>query len=228
MKLSILMPTLIQRAEIRQNVINELERQIAENDLQDKVEILLLEDGGQLSTGKKRQALLEQATGEYVCSIDDDDMVADTYLIDVLEAMQTSPDVITFEGYMSTDGQNETHFIIRNDITEWTTKNGVFYRYPHHLCPIKREIAQKFQYADLTFGEDIDWAKKVRKSLKTDAHIAKDLYFYLYKRNKVVPNKTQSARVVMKNTKLYVGENELHASRRNPTQTKRLPKTVIR
>jgi glycosyltransferase involved in cell wall biosynthesis len=221
------MPTLIQRAEIRQNIMTELERQIAEHDLQDKVEVILYEDGGEKSTGVKRQWLLEQAVGDYVCSIDDDDMVADTYLVDILGAMQTSPDVITFEGYMTTDGQNETHFVIRNDIQKWETKGGVFYRYPHHLCPIKREIAQKFAYADLTFGEDIDWANKVRKSLKTGVHIQKDLYFYLYRSNKVNLNKKQSARVIVKNTKMYVGENELHASRRTPT-FKRIPKRIIR
>jgi len=46
-----------------------------------------LSDKGEKSTGEKRNLLYGMAKGKYVCSIDDDDWVPDTYIYEILKAV---------------------------------------------------------------------------------------------------------------------------------------------
>jgi glycosyltransferase involved in cell wall biosynthesis len=179
MKLSIIIPTLVTRREFRAKLIAELRKQVAENDLHEKIELLIYEDVyNHKTTGAKRQECLEKATGEYICCIDDDDRIAPTYLIDVLEAMKTRPDVITFDGEFTVDGRSPSKFHIGLEVKNWGKENGVYMRYPHHLCPIRADIAKRGKYPDRVHGEDVAFANTILHLLKTSVHIKKDLYFY--------------------------------------------------
>ena len=72
MKLSILIPTLFSRKEKFCNLMTILSSQA-----NDEVEVVINRDNGEKSIGEKRNELLKEATGEYVCFVDDDDMVDD-------------------------------------------------------------------------------------------------------------------------------------------------------
>ena len=48
--------------------------------LTSEVEVLTELDDGTRSIGEKRNALVESAGGEYVCFVDDDDMVSSDYV----------------------------------------------------------------------------------------------------------------------------------------------------
>ena len=65
----------------------ELTRQI--HLLRDRsiIEIITEEDNGENSVGKKRNNVLDRAAGEYVCFIDDDDMVTDIYVSEIVNAL---------------------------------------------------------------------------------------------------------------------------------------------
>jgi glycosyltransferase involved in cell wall biosynthesis len=157
----------------------ELIKQVAEHNLHGQIELLIYEDVyNHKTTGAKRQECLEKATGEYICCIDDDDRIAPTYLKDVLEAMKTSPDVITFDGEFTVDGRSPSKFHIGLEVKNWGKEKGVLMRYPHHLCPIRSDIAKLGKFPDRTYGEDIAYANTILHLLKTSAHIKKDLYFY--------------------------------------------------
>jgi hypothetical protein len=216
------MPTLEQRAQIRQRLLNEIERQINENDLHGLIEAVIEEDAGELVVGAKRNKTLERANGEYVVSIDDDDMICPTYLVDILEAMETKPDCITYEGVMTTDGNRPQKFVIKLGEKTFSTVSGVYYRYPHHIVPIRAELAKQVRFKDIASGEDSQWGRDLIPLLKTSVHIEKDMYFYEYVSKKPKHNR-QRQTVVNQNYKqpkatLYYGENELHASKRLPTK----------
>ncbi len=60
-----------------------------------------------MPTGTKRNQLIEQTQSDYLTFIDDDDAVSSDYVSSILEAMQSNPDVITFNGFVTTDGANK-------------------------------------------------------------------------------------------------------------------------
>lgn len=203
MKLSIIIPTLVSRRQFRKKLVSELRRQVCEFDLHGLVELLIYEDAppNQMTTGEKRQACLEQATGEYICCIDDDDRVSQNYLQKVFEAMESNPDCITFCGEMTIDNKQSNDFVISLQVQKWELKQGVYYRYPHHLCPIKKEIAKLGAFPRTTYGEDIAFANSVKHLLKTEAHIKDKIYFYDWISNKINGEQVQLNSSVRRNTR---------------------------
>jgi glycosyltransferase involved in cell wall biosynthesis len=185
--LSILIPTTPDREKVLYELLSELHNQIEKGGYDSFVEILVETDNKELSVGKKRQMLLEKARGKYVIFIDDDDEVSEDYLSSILEVIEKdNPDVIGFTGFMTTNGIKRENFKISRDfpyttITD-TFGNNEYLRFNNHISPIKREIALKVGFKDMVFGEDYDYAKRLKESglVKTETYINKDLYHYKY------------------------------------------------
>jgi glycosyltransferase involved in cell wall biosynthesis len=132
------------------------------------VEIIVEGDAGEMTVGKKRNILLEKASGDYVCFVDDDDMVPDYYVSHILAAIGTewlsypvlnyvdvraeqnavvthhkNPDVVGLKGHYTVgDGKPQT-FIHSLRYKEWKTVDGIYQRNPNHLNPVRRELALK-------------------------------------------------------------------------------------
>lgn len=138
-------------------------------------------DGG-ISTGAKRNKLyFEAARGVYVVSIDDDDLVPCYYVHEILKAADSTPapDCITFIGHMTTDGVKEEPFEIKLGET-YEQRNGVYYRFPNHIVPLKKATIDPFRFPDITLGEDSAFAYAIMGAgaLKTEIHIHKNMYHY--------------------------------------------------
>jgi glycosyltransferase involved in cell wall biosynthesis len=187
MTLSILICTIQGREGYLTRLLQELVQQKARlsNQLTDEVEIIVESDNGAMSTGSKRNYLISKSTGKYVVFIDDDDIVAPTYIADILKAAEQDPDVIVFNGTMTTNGKDERKWFISKDYP-YEAKNGAYYRYPNHIVPIRREIAIQFKFQDITVGEDYLWATAIHTSglIKTEVKIDKELYHYQFRTNK--------------------------------------------
>lgn len=175
MLLSILICTIPSRKPQFDALIKVLESQWVEG-----VEILYNGNGG--SVGSKRQTLLEQAKGEYVVWVDDDDNVSDNYISSILEATKTKPDCIGIRGIMTTNGKLQKSWYISMDYFEWHEKEGAYYRHTNHLSPVKREIALKVGFPDKTHGEDYDYSMGLRGKLFTEVKIPFGIYHYQYMR----------------------------------------------
>lgn len=188
--LSILIPTTPDREKVLYELLSELHNQIEKGGYDSFVEILVETDNRELSVGKKRQMLLERAKGKYVIFIDDDDKVGEDYLFEIMEAIKQEPDVITFNGWIETNGANRENFKISKDFPYITVSDAYgkneYLRFPNHLCGILRSIAIKIGYKDMRHAEDYDYAKRLKDSglLKNEIYIQKDLYFYLYNSKK--------------------------------------------
>lgn len=152
--------------------------------LVDTVEVVVLWNRGAKSIGEYRQALLEDAHGEYVSFVDDDDRVSEHYVSVILEAIENRPDYIGFKVAVADLSerpispkyrQYTANHSLRYD--RWHQKNDQFYRHVSHLNPIRRELALRGLF-DGKRGEDHAWADQVRPFVKTETWVEDTLYFY--------------------------------------------------
>lgn len=179
MKLSILIPTIESRRDTFENLYRFLEGQCFGKD----VEILFERDNKEISIGKKRQILLERASGEYVTFADDDDWLSDDYVDLILSAIEFNPDCVGFQIECSgTEGKTAD---MSNKYADWADNvNGFDYvRTPYQKTPTKREIALQIGYKDMRYGEDYEYSKRLKESglIKSEMYIGKVLYYYRFK-----------------------------------------------
>jgi len=121
MELSILIATVPPRKKYLNKLLFNLQKQIVENNLQDKIEIIVYKDNFEKIIGYKKNKLYESAFGKYVVSIDDDDMISDDYckvLIDVISKYDV--DQISFT-------QAYYHNNKKNWVPIYTSKNNKYY-----------------------------------------------------------------------------------------------------
>jgi cellulose synthase/poly-beta-1,6-N-acetylglucosamine synthase-like glycosyltransferase len=186
-KLSILIPTLVRREALFQKVYNELTRQRLELDKPTQVEIIFYRDTGKVSIGAKRNLLIKEAQGEYVCFVDDDDMVSPDYIRTILNGLKDNPDTVQLNGRITTNGLNPKRFEHSIKYVKYAEINGVYQRPPNHLNPIKKELVQDILFKEVNFGEDTDWALRVlaTKRIKTEYSHTNLLYYYNFVPKKV-------------------------------------------
>lgn len=178
-KLSILIATVIDRRHLFEPLYAEFQRQAKDQ----PVEILYLEDNKEISVGKKRQRLLEMATGEYIAYFDSDDWPREYYVYAILNAIKNAaikPDCVGFSIRMTTNGQNEQTCIHSLKYKVWEFKDGKYLRGVTHFNPVRRELALQVGFPDLRFGEDKVYSDGITPLCKTEAYIGLFLFDYRY------------------------------------------------
>lgn len=173
-KLSILICHLCERAELFSKLYDKLLTQSEGL----PVQILFNADNGEKSVGAKRNELIREADGEYVCFVDDDDDIVSDYVSSILEAIKTEPDCVGIEGVLiHVDGKKE---IFKHSIEYqcWYTGPDAYYRTPNHLNPIKRELVNKIMFHEIDFGEDQKFSDSIKRLLKTEVYIDRQIYIY--------------------------------------------------
>lgn len=182
-KWSILIPTIEDRKLVFQQLHAVLIQQITALNLADKIEIIYFRDKrNEHTVGFKRNVLLEKSLGEYVCFIDDDDSVHVNYIQMIYKELLKNPDCISLVGIITTNGKDRRTFIHSVEYTSLFNKDGIAYRPPNHLNPIKRSIAIQFKFPLKNVGEDTNWAMQIchSKLIKTEIKITEPYYFYNY------------------------------------------------
>ena len=180
-KLSILIPTLVSRSLMLKRLMDCLLPQ-----LNDQVEVLIETDNRELSTGTKRNKLLNRSIGEYVTFIDDDDLVSEDYIKLIFEGINKKVDVIGISMIFTRNGKNPQTSIHSIKYKKWSSgvdpdnpSKTIYYRSPSHTNPIRSELAIKQVFPNITRGEDSEYSKKILKHLKTEHFIIKPIYYYL-------------------------------------------------
>lgn len=182
MKLSILIPTLPEpesKAYLN-SLLSVLSPQVDE--FKSEVEIVIDDAGRHMPTGAKRNEMVANCTSDYFIFVDCDDHVPIYYVNELLTALETGPDVVTFNGYMTTNGTSRVDFIIRLG-EKYEERGGKYYRFPNHICAFKRDLVKKIKFPPIHHGEDYKWALEIhdKKLLKTEVHIDKEMYHYDFK-----------------------------------------------
>lgn len=184
-KLSILIATITDRHASLAALQEKLLSQIGDRD----VEVLWLGDNKQRSIGLKRDALLRIAQGDYVTWVDDDDSISDNYIDEILKAIKTNPDVITFKQLAHVNGtpyEVEFKHGNENEALTWnpTHAGDVVYnnlkRAVWHTCIWKRELAVTSKFPDSSYGEDWEFCKPLQEKIKSSYYIDKILHYYYY------------------------------------------------
>lgn len=177
MKLSVLIPSIPEHSTKLKALLKELKNQKT-----DEVEILTYEtkrskDGGPC-IGYKRNELMAEARGDYVVFVDADDTVSKDYMKSILEVIHNEPDVISFQVMYCKDGLRvPVHFSSR--FKRDTNRKNHYERIPNHLMPVKKKIAQKVGFKNLNYGEDSDYARRLKPNLRKEIIINKILYYYV-------------------------------------------------
>lgn len=147
--------------------------------LTEEVEVIL--DGSMdYNIGTKRNRLLAKASGEYVVFIDDDDSVSPEYVQLILGAIKSKPDCVGTSGVIAINGNIPKQWHISKVYKYWHESGGVYYRTPNHISPVRRELAVETGFADMSFGEDADYSKRLFPLLKTEVVIPDNIYNYIY------------------------------------------------
>lgn len=146
-----------------------------------RTEVLVFTDTRSRSVGRKRNDLIQLAQGEYVAFVDDDDRLAEDYLASLLSAIDAShADVITFQVSVSLEGGAPK--LCRYSMAYPADANtpSEYHRLPNHLMAVRRELALQVPFADATWGEDADYARRLKPLLGSEHAIGRVLYHYDY------------------------------------------------
>jgi glycosyltransferase involved in cell wall biosynthesis len=176
--LSILICSLHTRREkFYKNLITELEKQLKEYKNSHYIQIVSIIDNKKMSVGHKRNQLLQSATGDYVCYIDDDDRISADYIDKIHTAIQSNDDCICFDVEVSIDFQTPmiAHFANYKENKNLKTH---YERMPNHLMAVKTEIAKKAGFPEINFKEDDEYGYRISKMIKSINKIDKVLYYY--------------------------------------------------
>lgn len=189
-KLSILILSAPERLDKLSKLLQELFNQIIGRE----IEVIYLGDNLKMTVGEKRNKAVSAARGEYVCFIDDDDMIAKNYIEKIYEAILKKPDVVTFlvrKTYNGKPEQIQKFERIGRRILDPTLKQKfgmkVLTMPPNHLCVWDKSIFMgDCRFPHKNKGEDHAFAEKVFEKYGDDLRkidIDEVLYYYDYQTN---------------------------------------------
>jgi hypothetical protein len=178
---TICIATLGQRREHLRRLLDVLMPQV---DAAEGVNVLTYFDNGETDLAVKRQALLDAVTSDYVCFVDDDDLVSDDYVTSILAAMTSGPDYVGFEVGVWKNGRRYglSDHSLRHGA--WSRDGDVYLRDITHLNPMRTTIAKTGDFTLTGRGgaEDRAWVDQIRAGglLQTEVVIDRVLYHYLW------------------------------------------------
>lgn len=187
-KWNILICTIEERRKQFELLYNELSNQVFNAGFEKDIQISYIRDDKKYSIGHKRNHLLKSASknSEFICFIDDDDWVSPDYISKIYTNLNSDIDCIGMTGIITFNGVNPKRFIHSIKYTDYSEDTIAYYRPPNHLNPIKTEIATKFKFPVVNFGEDTNWAMQIAnaKVLKKETFIDEPIYYYKFIVNK--------------------------------------------
>lgn len=179
MILSILIASLQSRQYQLNLLLEELHRQVGDTA---DIEVLTEIDNREISTGAKRNMLLQRATGKYIIFIDDDDWPEPCYVAELMKAAESDADCFAINGWITTNGHNKINWALSKDYENHGT--SFYYRKTNHITAVKRELALQAGFPDKSNAEDKAYSDKVAPLCKTEYKIIPPMYHYRFSTHK--------------------------------------------
>ena len=174
MKLSVLVSSIVERQDyFLKRMLSILEPQLTPD-----VELVIETDNREISIGAKQQILLGRAQGDYLCYVDEDDVIPVYYISEILKAIQSQPDCVGINEIYTHNGKNPKPFYHSLKYDHYFEKDNVYYRPPTHMNPVKRTLAIQSHFED-AYGGDNEYTMTLLPLLKTEIVIDKCMYYYL-------------------------------------------------
>jgi len=179
MLVSILIPTLLERSSVFQPKLENLYKQIKDNNLEEKVEIIVMSDNRTMKLSEKRNTMQKLARGKYFTHLDDDDNFTDDYCKKVVEHIEEIPtfrkDYPDIIGYDQKCFVEDQVFVLKPSLNHGFNMEEcppgvkhpydvpVYFRSPWQWMLWNRE---RFQHvwrtdSDTNAREDQNWLKRV-------------------------------------------------------------------
>ena len=183
--ISVLICTIPSRHEKFMTLLDDIENYKKDIDLRIQI---LFDSRTDISIGKKRNDLINRATGKYISFIDDDDKITPNYFKVVKEVLLAGDyDSIQFNGRYYVNNVFQKHFYHSMDYDTWSYDEKGYYRPPNHLNPIKNMIVRQIMFADISHGEDKDFSMRLKEKELIKAEYKHDKVQYLYYKVMEIP-----------------------------------------
>lgn len=170
---SILIASLARRSEQLAQVLDDLGRQ-----MQPGIEVIVYRNHGEIPLSHIRQSLVEEARGEYLNFVDDDDRLPDYYVSEVLPLLD-GVDYIGWrmQAYMNGQPLKPTYHTLESD--GWWETSYAFYRDVSHLNPVRADLAKQCDFRKAAPPEDVSWTEQIRDLVHTQ-NLCSDRVMYHY------------------------------------------------
>ena len=182
---SILILTMPQRAAMLARLLAVLGPQVL---AEKAIELSILQTDPLLPVGENREIMRQEARGEYISFVDDDDLVSPHYVAHILPLLD-GVDCIGFNLEQRMDGRfMGTHY----RSLRWRQPcplpaGGLPGHYADfsHLNPMRRELVLAVPMSGWP-GDDVRWAEELRKLniVRTEHYLDETLYYYLTRSQK--------------------------------------------
>lgn len=206
-KLSILIPTIPERAEKFTKLYNRISTLAPKG-----VEILFdstpkYDSLGGISVGEKRQKLIEMSKGKYFVFIDDDDNITDNFFSILLPQLKHNKEIICYRVKAFIDGKE--HIIdqsIKNENEQ--LKEDITKRYPSVMNCYRKDVALRSKFSKLNNGEDFKWSMSL--GIQNEIYLTDILQIYNYNsKDTVASSSTSYAIVTFSNNERYARQVEI-------------------
>lgn len=183
MLLSILIPTVTERADQFHQLLTYIQGQIHDHRLHDLVEVLFLRDDKEITIGDKRNRLYKMAEGEWSWQIDDDDWIHYEAVPMIVDALKDRPDCVGFKELCIFDGKRVESSGFSIKYPGWLDNYDGFnhVRTPFFKTPINTRLCLQCPVPHIRFGEDHEFSKMIKPLLKDEYFI--DEFIYTYRHN---------------------------------------------
>lgn len=184
---SILVPTLGERAPLFKRLMDQLLPQT--EPYGGRVQVRAWFNNGRPSLPEIRQRMVNETKTDYLCFVDDDDLVAPYYVDEIVTALHDRPDYVGFQVQCYSDGHPIAVAYHSLEYARWRNFRGTFQRDISHINPIKSALARRadFRRARKGTAEDRLWAEQLRnaRTLQSQALVPRIMYHYLYSTSRV-------------------------------------------
>ncbi len=176
----ILLPTVVNRAEKFERLMNVLAPQVEK--YKGDIQVVVCWNNYEHELSELRQAMIEDTTAKYINFIDDDDLVTDDYC-DTIYPLLDGVDYIGFRVAFIQHGEKQKQVIHSLTCEGWTDNAEGYYRRGTLINPTKASIMKKvgFKESDYRKGipEDTTYARNVDPYLKAEHFIDKEIHIYM-------------------------------------------------
>ncbi len=182
MLLSVLIPSIPSR-------LTKLGELLARLNKQDdpRMEVIVLTDNKRRHLGAKRNLMMQMAQGDYLCHIDDDEMLAPDFFATLASELQHGVDLVHYDAGVSFNGSPEFRVttILGAKLEQPQHLPGGRYsdivRPPWHWNCWRTDFARRFKFPEHYDGaEDWAWLKQSLAEVKTARRVDRVLFHHRY------------------------------------------------
>lgn len=199
-RLSVLIPTVACRRWGVERLLSLFRQELskAEGDevpLSSKdVEIIVFEDNLELPISNKRDILRQLCRGEFLCFVDDDDVISFGYLHDIVKLIKENSDpevdyIGWWQKYCAQNNELNARVLHSLKCEKWqavTAADGTVTHERHvsHLNPVRKSRAMLQTFGEhVRNGEDQKWDERIRPYLRKELFLDQVMYLYFFNEN---------------------------------------------